>query len=219
MEAKGFRTPGAGGGRRMGGGGGGRGGSEPAGQPVLPGTYKVVLSYKDSKDSTMVTVLDDPRLGNRNNIKLAQAALRAELKKSGDKLIDVLDMMSKAEEESKKVDTYISGMKGKEVDTLKSMSKTLNEEIKKLREFISGTPQTKQGYGQVPQVTVMNQYQQANMGISSKSIEPGQQEKDLVARAATMIEEAVKKGNVIKDGIWKNYMEMVRAAKLDPFGK
>jgi photosystem II stability/assembly factor-like uncharacterized protein len=219
MEAKGFRTPGAGGGRRMGGGGGGRGGSEPAGQPVLPGTYKVVLSYKDSKDSTMVTVLDDPRLGNRNNIKLAQAALRADLKKSGDKLIEVMDMMSKAEEESKKVDTYISGMKGKEVDTLKSMSKTLNEEIKKLREFISGTPQTKQGYGQVPQVTVMNQYQQANMGISSKAIEPGQQEKMLVERAATMIEEAVKKGNMIKDGIWKNYMEMVRAAKLDPFGK
>jgi hypothetical protein len=29
----------------------------------------------------------------------------------------------------------------------------------------------------------------------------------------------VKKGNMIKDGIWKNYMEMVRAAKLDPFGK
>jgi len=219
MEAKGFRTPGGGGGRRMGGGGGGRGGSEPAGQPVLPGTYKVVLSYKDSKDSTMVTVMDDPRLGNRNNIKLAQAALRAELKKSGDKLIEVMDMMSKAEEESKKVDTYISGMKGKEVDTLKSMSKTLNEEIKKLREFINGTPQTKQGYGQVPQVTVMNQYQQANMGISSKAIEPGQQEKMLVERAAAMIEEAVKKGNVIKDGIWKSYIEMVRAAKLDPFGK
>ncbi|MEY2811826.1 MAG: hypothetical protein RI991_821, partial [Bacteroidota bacterium] len=84
---------------------------------------------------------------------------------------------------------------------------------------ISGTPQTKQGYGQVPQVTVMNQYQQANMGISSKAIEPGQQEKDLVARAATMIEEAVKKANVIKDGIWKNYMELVKATKLDPFEK
>ncbi|MEY3178168.1 MAG: hypothetical protein RJB42_409, partial [Bacteroidota bacterium] len=219
MEAKGFRTPGGGGGRRMGGGGGGRGGSEPAGQPVLPGTYKVVLSYKDTKDSTMVTVVDDPRMGNRNNIKLAQAALRDELKKSGDKLIEVMDMMSKAEDATKKVDTYLTGMKGKEIDSLKNMSKTLNEEIKKLREFISGTPQTKQGYGQVPQVTVMNQYQQANMGISSKAIEPGQQEKDLVARAATMIEEAVKKANVIKDGIWKNYMELVKATKLDPFEK
>jgi hypothetical protein len=219
MEAKGFRTPGGGGGRRMGGGGGGRGGSEPAGQPVLPGTYKVVLSYKDTKDSTMVTVVDDPRMGNRNNIKLAQAALRDELKKSGDKLIEVMDMMSKAEDATKKVDTYLTGMKGKEIDSLKNMSKTLNEEIKKLREFINGTPQTKQGYGQVPQVTVMNQYQQASQGISSKAIEPGQQEKDLVARAATMIDEAVQKANVIKDGIWKNYMELVKATKLDPFEK
>ena len=84
MEEKGYRTPGAGGGRRMGGGGGGRGGAEPGGQQALPGTYKVVLAYKGISDSTMITLLDDPRLGNRNNIKLAQAALRAELKKSGD---------------------------------------------------------------------------------------------------------------------------------------
>ena len=110
-------------------------------------------------------------------------------------------------------------MKGKEIDSLKNMSKTLNEEIKKLREFINGTPQTKQGYGQVPQVTVMNQYQQANMGISSKAIEPGEQEKALVDRAATMVADAVKKANIIKEGIWKNYMEMVKATKLDPFGK
>ena len=130
-----------------------------------------------------------------------------------------IDFTPQAEEANKKIDTYITGMKGKDVDSLKSMSKTLKEEIKKLREFINGTPQTKQGYGQVPQVTVMNQYQQANMGISSKAIEPGQQEKMLVERAATMIEEAVKQANAIKEGIWKNYMDMVKAAKLDPFGK
>jgi hypothetical protein len=29
----------------------------------------------------------------------------------------------------------------------------------------------------------------------------------------------VKKANVIKDGIWKNYMELVKATKLDPFEK
>jgi hypothetical protein len=41
-------------------------------------------------------------LGNRNQIKLAQAALRAELKKSGDQLIEIMDMMSKAEMKVKK---------------------------------------------------------------------------------------------------------------------
>ena len=110
-------------------------------------------------------------------------------------------------------------MKGADIDSLKKTTKKLQDEIKSLREYINGKTQTKQGYGQVPQVTVMNQYQQANMGISSKAIEPGEQEKALVDRAATMVADAVKKANIIKEGIWKNYMEMVKATKLDPFGK
>jgi hypothetical protein len=220
MEEKGYRTPGGGGGRRMGGGaGGGRNAAEPGGQQVLPGTYKVVLSYKDSKDSSMVTVIDDPRLGNRNVIKLAQAALRNELKKSGDKLVDIMDLMAEADEAVKKVDGYITGMKGKEIDSLKKTTKKLNDELKTLREFLNGVPQTKQGYGQVPQITVMNQYQAANAAISAKAIEPGAQEKMLVERAAGLVEVAVKKADAFKNGIWKQYQEQVRATKLDPFGK
>lgn len=219
MEEKGYRTPGGGGGRRMGGGGGGRGGAEPGGQQALPGTYKVVLTYKGISDSTMITLLDDPRLGNRNNIKLAQAALRAELKKSGDQLIEAMDLLTEADDASKKVETYIKDMKGTTVDSLKKSTKKLQDEIKVLREFINGTTQTKQGYGQVPQITVMNQYQQASGAISSKSIEPGAQEKMLVERAAGLVSDAVKKVNAFKEGSWKKYMEQVAATKMDPFGK
>ena len=220
MEEKGFRTPAAGGGgRRMGGGGGGRGGAEPPGQQALPGIYKVVMAYKGISDSTMITLLDDPRLGNRNNIKTAQAALRAELKKSGDQLIEAMDLLTEADEASKKVETYTKEMKGATVDSLKKSTKKLQDEIKVLREFISGTTQTKQGYGQVPQITVMNQYQQASSAISSKAIEPGAQEKILVERAAGLISEAVKKANAFKEGSWKKYMEQVAATKMDPFGK
>ncbi len=219
MEEKGYRTPGGGGGRRMGAGGGGRGAAEPGGQQALPGKYKVVMSYKGVNDSTLITLLDDPRLGNRNEIKIAQAALRAELKKSGDKLIEAMDLLSEAEDASKKVDTYIKEMKGATIDSLKKSTKKLQDDIKALREFISGTTQTKQGYGQVPQITVMNQYQQASSGISSKSIAPGAQEKMLVERAAGLILEAVEKVNAFKEGSWKKYMEQVNATKLDPFGK
>ncbi|MFN5021404.1 MAG: WD40/YVTN/BNR-like repeat-containing protein [bacterium] len=219
MEEKGYRTPGGGGGRRMGGGGGGRGGAEPGGQQALAGTYKVVLAYKGISDSTMITLLDDPRLGNRNSIKLAQAALRAELKKSGDQLIEAMDLLTEADDASKKVETYIKDMKGATVDSLKKSTKKLQDEIKVLREFISGTTQNKQGYGQVPQITVMNQYQQASGAIGSKAIEPGAQEKMLVERAAGLINDAVKKVNAFKEGTWKKYMEQVAATKMDPFGK
>lgn len=217
MEQKGFKQPGMGGGRR---GGGGRSGeAEPGGQQALPGTYKVVLTYKGSNDSTMITLLDDPRLGNRNNVKMAQQELRLELKKSGDRLISALEILTEADEASKKMETYIKDIKGNDADSLKKTTKKIQDEVKKLREYINGKTQTKQGYGQVPQVTVMSEFQQANSSIASKPIVPGTQEKALVARAAGLVEEAVKKINAFKDGMLKDYKEQVSKAKLDPFGK
>ena len=110
-------------------------------------------------------------------------------------------------------------MKGDDIDSLKKTTKKLQDEIKNLREYINGKPQTKQGYGQVPQVTVMNQYQLANMSISSKPLAPGETEKNLVQRAAQLIEEAVKKVNEFRDGSWKKYKEQTEKTKMDPFGK
>jgi len=218
MEEKGFRMPGAGGrGGRRGGGGGSS--DEPVGQQALPGTYKVVLKYKNESDSTMVTLLDDPRLGNRNDIKAAQAALRNELKKSGDQLVEAMDLLTEADDASKKVDAYIKEMTGKEIDSLKKTTKKLQEEVKALRESITGKPQTKQGYGQVPTITVMNTYQQASQSISSKPIAPGDQEKAQVEKSSKLIADAVKRVNAFKEGSWKQYKEQVAATKLDPFGK
>jgi len=42
---------------------------EPGGLQVLPGTYKLVITYAGASDSTFATVKNDPRFGNRNEIK------------------------------------------------------------------------------------------------------------------------------------------------------
>ena len=110
-------------------------------------------------------------------------------------------------------------MSGKEIDSLKKTTKKIQDEVKNLRESITGKPQTKQGYGQVPTITVMSTYQQASSLIASKSIAPGDQEKRLVENAAKLISEAVKKVNAFKEGSWKAYKEQVSATKLDPFEK
>ena len=217
MEEKGFRMPGSGGRGRRGGGGGS--GDEPAGQQAMPGTYKVVLKYKVETDSTYVTLVDDPRLGDRSGIKAAQAALRNELKKSGDQLVEAMDVLTEADDATKKVDAYIKDMSGKEIDSLKKTTKKIQEEVKSIRESITGKPQTKQGYGQVPTITVMNTYQQASQSISSKPIAPGEQEKILVEKASKLITDAVNKVTAFKEGSWKKYKEQVAATKLDPFGK
>ena len=200
MDEKGFRSPGS---PRP------RAGSvEPAGSPVLAGSYKVVFTAGTSMDSTHITVKDDPRTGNRNEIKLAQRALQMRLRKSTDKLVEGMDRLADAEEVLQKMDSHIRGMEGVQIDSLRKSTKRTQDEIKAIREFISGKPQTRQGFGSVPQITVINQWQQASTAITSKAVIPGQQEEMLVERSEGLMREAVQRINVFFDSKWNAYRKL-----------
>jgi hypothetical protein len=151
MDEKGFRLPGSPKPRP--------GSSEPAGPQVLPGTYKVIISAGAISDSTFITVKDDPRIGDRNEIKLAQREMQIRLRQSTDKLVEGVDRLSDAEEILQKTDAHLKGMEGKQIDSLRNSTKLRLAEIKSIREIIFGKPQTRQGYGTVPQITVINQWQ------------------------------------------------------------
>jgi photosystem II stability/assembly factor-like uncharacterized protein len=209
MEEKGFRFPGSLKPKP--------GAPEPGGQQVFPGTYKLVMSNGTSNDSTYITVKDDPRLGNRTTVKQSQKDLQGRLRKSTDKLVDAMDRLTEAEDACKKIDGQMRDVEGKEADSLRKASRAMQDDIKKIREFISGKPQEKQGYGTVPQITVMNQMQQANQYIGSKSIAPGAQEIMLVERAEKIIGEAVQKINYFFDGKWKGFRQQAENTPLKLF--
>jgi photosystem II stability/assembly factor-like uncharacterized protein len=209
MEEKGFRFPGSPKPKP--------GTPEPGGQLVFPGTYKLVMSNGTSNDSTYITVKDDPRLGNRTTVKQSQRDLQGRLRKSTDKLIDAMDRLTEAEDACKKIDGQMRDVEGKEADSLRKASRAMQDDIKKIREFISGKPQEKQGYGTVPQITVMNQMQQANQYIGSKSIAPGAQEIMLVERAEKIMDEAIQKINGFFDGKWKGFRQQAESTPLKLF--
>ena len=209
MEGKGYRNPGSPKPKP--------GAPEPGGLPVLPGTYKLVMEYQQAKDSTMVTIKDDPRLGNRNDVKLAQNQMRERLRKSSDQLTDRMDKLTDAEDACKKVEASFKDVTGAPADSIRQATKAMQDSIKAIREFISGKTQTRQGYGQVPQITVMNQLQQANQAIGSKPIAPGAQEEMLVSRAEKLIDEAVGRIDRFTAGPWKSYRAKVEGTKQSFF--
>src|SRR5207342_3400695 len=130
MEEKGFRQPGSPKPQA--------GAQEPGGLPVLPGTYKLVMTYARVSDSTFITVKDDPRLGNRNDIKLAQRKMLDRLKRSSDKLTTGMDQLTESEEVLTKMQSQLKGMEGKEIDSLRKSTTKMQDEIKTIRELISG---------------------------------------------------------------------------------
>ena len=209
MEEKGFRQPGSARPRP--------GAPEPGGVQALPGTYKVVVGLGNYADSTFITIKDDPRLGNRNDIKLAQRKLSERLRKSIDKLTTGMDRIIESEEILTKMQTQLRGLEGKESDTLRKSTTSMQDSLKSIREFISGKPSEAQGISRPPQVTVISKMQEANQIISAKMISPGVQEERMVENAELMIGNALLRINKFFDGPWKDYRKKVEETKVSLF--
>jgi len=210
MEEKGFRIPGSPKPQP--------GTTEPGGLQVLPGTYKLVMSYARSSDSTFITIKDDPRLGNRNEIKLAQRKLYDRLRKSMNKLTEGMDRLTEAEEVCTKMQAQLKGMEGKETDSLRKSTTRMQDEIKKIREFINGKTSDKQGITRNPfEVTPMTQLQQAQQSIGSKMVVPGQHTEQMIVNAEKAITDVVEKINSFFIRSWMNYRQQVENTKVSLF--
>ena len=194
------------------------GANEPGGLQVLPGAYKVVITYSSVSDSTYITVKDDPRLGNRNDIKIAQRKMVDRLRKSADKLTEGMDRLTEAEEVCTKMQSQLKGIEGKDADSLRKSTTKMTDEIKSIRELINGKTSEKQGLARNPfDVTVMSQLQTAQQSIASKMVIPGQQEETLLANAEKAIVDLVQKINLFFDGKWADYRKLVEGTKVNMF--
>jgi photosystem II stability/assembly factor-like uncharacterized protein len=210
MEEKGFRQPGSPKPQP--------GTPEPGGFQVLPGTYKLVMTYSRSSDSAFITVKDDPRLGNRNDIKLAQRKMYDRLRKSADKLTTGMDQLTESEEVLTKMQSQLKDVEGKEIDSLRKTTTKLQDEIKSIREMISGKTSDKQGLSRNPfEVTVMTQLQTAQQSIGSKMVAPGPQVETLVGNAEKAVKDIVEKINNFYSGKWKDYRRQVEGTKVNLF--
>lgn len=209
MEEKGYRQPGSPKPRA--------GAQEPGGFQVLPGTYKVVISVGRDMDSTLVTVKDDPRLGNRNEIKLAQQKMYERLRKSTDKLTAGMDQLTDAEEVSNKINAEIKDVHGKDIDSLRKSTAAMLDSIKIIREFINGKTSMRQGLSRDPGETVMSVIQNAAQNIGSKMVAPGPQEEHLVQNAELMINLAVDRINAFFENKWKAYRQQAEGTKVSLF--
>jgi photosystem II stability/assembly factor-like uncharacterized protein len=194
------------------------GAPEPGGFQVLPGTYKIVLTYARNSDSAFITVNDDPRLGDRNSIKIAQRKMYERLRKTAEKLTEGTDRLTEAEEVLTKIQAQTRGLEGKEIDSLRRTTTKMQDEIKSIRESISGKTSDRQGITRNPfEITALTQLQIANQSIGSKMVEPGPQVEVLVGNAEKTIGDVIARINTFFEGKWKDYRALVESTKVNLF--
>jgi hypothetical protein len=190
---------------------------EPGGLQVFPGTYKVVLSLGKDSDSTMVTIKDDPKLKKSTEVIVAQRNMISRLRKSSGKLTDGLDRLTEWEEVLTKVQGQLRGLEGKDVDSLRKTTSLLQDSIKAIRHFISGTPSEKQGIVRGQDYTVIESLQTAQQYTMSKTVAPSKQEESLAIAGEGMVNEAIRRINNFYETKWKPYRKHVEGTKVPLF--
>ncbi len=205
-------------------GGGGRFGrfagvrsAEPAGQPVYPGNYKMVISLHGASDSTMMVVKADPNIPLSRELYDARMKVLKRLEKSTGKLVTVTDQLNDAEEVIRKVDATITGVDAKQSGAIRKLNTAMTDSIKNIRDYIFGKKQEKQGYGTPYQVTVNGRLQEANFSIAGKNKIPDAQEMRLTDEAEFLVNDVVKRTNNFFATKWKDYQTAVETSQIKLF--
>jgi photosystem II stability/assembly factor-like uncharacterized protein len=209
MDEKGFRKPGSTKPKPN--------DEEPSGDAVLPGKYKIVISFNKEMDSSFITVKADPRKADNSDIILAQKILSTQLKKTGDKLTLGMDQLTDAEDITKKYEAQLKDIETPMADSIRKQCKKMQDEIKTITDFIKGKKIERQGYGQIPQETVLTAYDEALDNINGKNAKPTNSDGLLVKKAEGKIAEAITKINTFFSSKWKTYQTLVENNKVDLF--
>ncbi|MCE7990716.1 MAG: hypothetical protein HEP71_01995 [Roseivirga sp.] len=193
------------------------GAPEPAGSRVLPGTYKVVLSYGNVKDSTSIEVKADPR------VDVPTRVLRARYEKEQEfytLLETITGEVNKWNESYRSVDKLLSAIRGRKGDEFKEIrekSEEMKKTIESFRERVLGEDYSGPEYRMPERAPLLNDAFFASFYISSSNEMPGATQDRLLSHARANWAELMEKATAFYDKEWKEYKEAADKLDFSPF--
>lgn len=195
--------------------GGRRGGGEPAGNPVMPGRYKVVYAYSGAKDSTFLTVEPDPRVPFDKEAALARRALQERLNKNSRQLTEIMNRIKEANEAAEAIKSRLKDKKGSDYDELRKVTLSIQDSLKKSQDGIVGKRTERQGLGSVYMITPVSKIQEASSYINRRTGMPTKTESQLVDQAEMLSKETITKMNGFFSKQWAEYYKKVQATPME----
>ncbi len=194
---------------------------EPSGPHVLPGIYKVKLTYGEESDSTTVQVHFDPRieinvddLRKKRDMQHELMALRETAAEATNQLHDAREMIETAEKllESDKTDVNEERLK-----ELVERNKALKDSVDVLLDFVLGEEDDRQGITRSPEPSVNTRLNAPARYLGSSIGAPTSTERTLIKHALEAVEEMLEKTNDFFGNEWPAYITDMESAELSPF--
>ncbi|MBT8291234.1 MAG: hypothetical protein KJO93_10370, partial [Muriicola sp.] len=190
---------------------------EPGGVDVKPGTYRVVVSYGEEEDETMITVASDPRLNVSQPAIDEVYTASKKLEKFTQTAADAVEQLA----QSKKIaDGYQKDLK--ELDKEKfeeaiKASKEISKKIDSLIDIYVGKVDKRQGITRNPELTVMRRIGTAYQYVRSRKSGITPTENRLMEFAEADLKEALEKTNTFFKEEWKSYRESIEPLSISMF--
>jgi photosystem II stability/assembly factor-like uncharacterized protein len=197
---------------------GGRGGFfEPSGPEVLPGEYKLRLTFGDQKDSTMITVKSDPRY----NTPMAVIEARYAMIQNLNKMTEAAEKASSRLRESLKIvedfEKTMKEMKRDDLKEAKDKTKAMKDSINGLMDYIFGPEDKRQGIVRSPDPTPLSYIFTAQSYVGSSRDPISDTDRRVFKHADDKITELVNKVNQFYSSAWPAYRAVMEKVSLSPF--
>jgi hypothetical protein len=193
------------------------GAPEPSGTTVLPGTYKLRITFGNQKDSAMINVKYDPRY----TLPAGVLESRYKMIKDLEKLTTLAAEATNRLRESREIaDEFEKKMKDSKPDQYKDAlekTKAIKDSINVLFDYILGKEDKRQGIVRQRDPTPVSYINNARFYINS-SLEPVSSTDQRVFKfAEDRITEVLNKVNTFYEKQWTPYRGVMEKVVISPF--
>jgi len=190
---------------------------EPSGAQVVPGEYKILMTYKGQKDSTMLTVKPDPRL----NISATEYTKLAQTRDDFDKMIaqttEAFDRLKEAKKVTKVVDSQLLNVADTVKTRITERSAAMQDSIKALIGMVL-VPEDYKGINR-EYPALMYDIWDAGSFLDSADGSPNANANFAIATAKKKAKVVVDKINAFFEKDWAEYQREVEALEYSLFKK
>lgn len=187
---------------------------EPGGVTVLPGTYKLKMTWGEHSDSTMIEVQFDPRVDVPRQVLEAKYEMSKRLEK-GQAL--AAEAMKRLRHAAAIVDDFSERMKEIDKDKFKEeleLAKATKDSISSIMDFIVGQESDKQGIVSFLEVPVTSHLGTVGYYLGTSLQAPGPTEQRLLEQAEDELQEALEMVNAFYENEWPAFREKVSGLDL-----
>jgi photosystem II stability/assembly factor-like uncharacterized protein len=180
--------------------------------PVLPGDYRIVLTYGDSRDTTTVKVIPDPRFEIESNVDVALYNFR----KEGDAQFAILaKLLRDIDEKIASVDAMIKKQNDTD-DSNYTFAKNMKQQLTELRSLGQiPRPDRQVGAWQSFETSPYSKIQEALSIAAAQTKVPSAQNKEVLFQATTLIEDFSKAVNDFMQTKWASFEAEIKKSNLN----